>query len=426
MAASTLGPAPVWRISNGRIDRLIVFARLGDEIHPAGEIVLQGGARVRQGFFRYARTWLDHAERRPLAPLRLPLRRTPIDGVPHEVPLPFYDAGPDGWGKAILAYAWPSQTFGMGEFLAATGDERTGDLRFGPSPEEGPQKWAPTEEPAVNLPAGTETLDELLTAARALEEGHADRHHVHLLLRSGADVGGARPKARIRHRERGWIAKFPALGDPFDDPRVEGACLALAHACGIDASESEWIQIERRSVLLVRRFDRGEGERPLAYCSAATLLGQAAIDYATDHSYADIAARARSSGIRPCEDELFRRLLFNCFIHNTDDHLRNHAFVLEQSEWALSPAFDLVPHLTERLVLRPGRDIAPTPDPTMALGAHPQFGLSRVRARTIYDEVATGMAALSDVLARFEVSMNDRNVLAQMMPHAFAPPALDP
>jgi serine/threonine-protein kinase HipA len=415
----------VWQTSDGRLERIIVFSSLGGETLPVGEIVFQGRGRVRQSFFRYARSWFAHPERRPLSPVGLPLRRKGIQGDPHEIPLPFYDAGPDGWGKTVLQYAWPNQIFGMAEFLAAAGDQRTGDLRFGPSPEAGPQRWTPNGEPLVDLPASEQSLEDLLAAAQAVEDGRAEPGHVRLLLGSGADVGGARPKARVRRSDgTSWIAKFPAAGDPFDDPKIEAVCLELARGCGILSSECEVIQIAKRSVLLVRRFDREAGDRPLGYCSAATLLGQAATGYSTNYSYSDVAAKARAAGIEPCEQELFRRVLFNCFISNTDDHLRNHAFVRDGDGWRLSPAFDLVPHRERRLVLRPGRRLDPLPNPVLAIDAHPEFGLTRDEAERIYDQTADGLKQLSRHLDEFEVAARDRDTVSEMMPAAFNPPAL--
>jgi serine/threonine-protein kinase HipA len=153
-------------------------------------------------------------------------------------------------------------------------------------------------------------------------------------------------------------------------------------------------------------------------------LGQAATGYSTNYSYSDVAAKARAAGIEPCEQELFRRVLFNCFISNTDDHLRNHAFVRDGDGWRLSPAFDLVPHRERRLVLRPGRRLDPLPNPVLAIDAHPEFGLTRDEAERIYDQTADGLKQLSRHLDEFEVAARDRDTVSEMMPAAFNPPAL--
>ncbi|WP_158930172.1 HipA N-terminal domain-containing protein [Acidisphaera sp. S103] len=100
---------------------------------------------MRSSTFRYAQSWLD-ANGGEIDPIHLPLRRGAFRSDPStktEVPLPFLDAAPDGWGRSILTAAFPKQHFGDGEFLAATGNERTGELRFGPSPDMLPERWTP-------------------------------------------------------------------------------------------------------------------------------------------------------------------------------------------------------------------------------------------------------------------------------------------
>lgn len=417
-------PISNWPVSkSGRIDRLVVFSMAGPTPRPVGELLFEGTAVARPSVFRYARSWLSDPEAPPLDPLGLPKRPKAVRSHPYELPLVLYDAGPDGWGKAVLANAYPNTIFGMAEFLAAAGEDRTGDLGFGPAPEEGPRRFVP-EEPLITPPDGMETLESLVEAAEALDEGRAEKHHLAMLLRSSADVGGARPKARVRRsaEDIGAIAKFPARGDAFDEPRVEAVCLSLADACGIDVPPHEIVSIAGRSVLLVERFDRGPDGSRLGCISAATLLGQPPGEYATRFTYPDMAIKARVAGMAPCEAPIFRRLLFNAFINNTDDHTRNHAFVRDAGGWRMSPAFDLVPHRHKRLVMRPGRGIDPVPDPRVVFAAWPEFGLSRTEADAVAAEMVAGMARLGELLDRFEVTARDRAVLADCIPHALAPP----
>jgi len=423
MGAKRPAGGRMWPISeDGRLDRLVVFAPLGGGAAPVGELVFEGRERSRS-FFRYARSWLENArERLSLAPV-LPLRARAVASTPHALPLFFYDAAPDGWGKAVLTFAYPAQAWGMGEFLAAAGDDRTGDLSFGPDPD-GPERFVPG--PAmIESPEQEASLEDLMAAAQAVEEGRPRQHHLDLLFRGSADIGGARPKTRIRRDGRSWIAKFPALGDVFDDPRLEAVCLDLAGACGLEAPGHDVIRVAGRSVLLVERFDRGPQEQRHGYMSAATLVGQPPGEYASASSYADLAATARERGIRPCEAELFRRLLFNCFIHNTDDHLRNHAFLRCGREWALSPVFDIVPNRQRRLVLAPAPGFLPEPDPLSAFRAHAHFRLDQRAAAAIYDEVVAGLADLLQAFDRREVTARDRETVLSMVPFAVNPPALN-
>ena len=422
MAAGKREGAPVWPTSKeGRLDRLVSFVLVDGVPVPVGELMFEGRERTKS-FFRYAGSWLENRTARfALTPV-LPLRPRALNSAPHAVPLSFYDAAPDGWGKAILAFAYPEQTWGMAEFLAAAGDDRTGDLLFGPDPA-GPERFVP-DQAVIDVPEEDASLDALLEAAEAMDQGQPRRHHLDLLFRGSADVGGARPKTRIRRNGRSWIAKFPAQGDVFDDPRLEAVCLDLAQACGIEAPEHEVIRVAGRSVLLVDRFDRGPAGQRFGYMSAATLVGQPPSDYATSSSYAEVAALAREKGIQPCESQLFRRLLFNCFIHNTDDHLRNHAFLRRGEAWALSPVFDVVPCRQGRLVLAPAPGFSPEPDPLEAFAAHARFRLDRRAAGEIYHEVVDGLKSLAQALDRREVTDSDRKTALAMMPFALNPQIL--
>lgn len=347
-----------WQTSkDGRLERLVAFATVEGAAVPIGELTFEGRSR-RVSTFRYARSWLQRPGSWPVAPIGLPLRAKATSSLALEVPLPLYDAMPDGWGKEVLVRAFPNQVFGAGEFLAAAGDDRVGDLRFGPSPD-GPVQWEP-DHPMLAVPDGEEGLEALQAAAEAIDEGRETVTHLHLLYRNSADLGGARPKTRLRRPDGSrWIAKFRAQGDAFDYPRIEAACLTAARASGVNVPDHEVVEVAGRGVLLVRRFDRvGEAGR-LGYMSAATLMGTDTTAYATSTSYAEIAAKAREIGVVPCEGELFRRLLVNCLLHNTDDHLRNHAFLRTGQTWCLSPAFDIVPCRTPRLVVRPAPKIDP-------------------------------------------------------------------
>jgi len=153
------------------------------------------------------------------------------------------------------------------------------------------------------------------------------------------------------------------------------------------------------------------------------MMGVTHTGYATNETYASLATKARQNGVVPCEAELFRRMLFNCFVHNTDDHLRNHGFLRDGARWRLSPGFDLVPDRRERLVLAPAKGILPVPDPLVTFASYPAFGLSREEALVIYGEIADGMAAVGDTLDAYEVSRTDREVLAARWAKVYSPPA---
>ena len=412
----------MWQISKGRINRLVVFKWVGNSYRPIGELNFEGGGRVRSGRFVYARSWLASPDRVPVDPIGLPLRRGHVAGAPNEIPLAFYDVGPDGWGKEVLAAAFPMLHLGMAEYLALGSLQRTGDLAFGPEPDV-PVTWVPEDKPLLTLPREADALEDLLEAAEAVETGDPTEGHLHLLFRASADVGGARPKARLRHDGAEWIAKFPAWGDPFDDPRVEAVCLDLADAAGIKVPERQLRVIGPKTVRLVRRFDRtAEGDR-YGYLSAATLLKHSATAYHTSRTYVDIAVVARTIGVAEPEPEIYRRLLVNSFLHNTDDHLRNMAFLSDGKGWRISPAFDLVPHRMGRHVCAPASGVSPEHNPHSAAAAYAAFGLAIEEARSIFDEVVTAMRGAPKILEAREVSSKDRTTITPLLQACFEPPA---
>src|SRR5579859_5873622 len=122
MVARERGCEMAWRTSDDRLDWLVIFATRGGQPVPMGALTFEGGNRVRQSFFRYARSWVERADARPASAVGVPLGAKAIPSTPFAVPLPFYDSMPDGWGKRILTLAFPNNIMGAGEFLAAAGD----------------------------------------------------------------------------------------------------------------------------------------------------------------------------------------------------------------------------------------------------------------------------------------------------------------
>ncbi len=375
----------MWRLSDaGLIERLVVFKHLGGARVPAGEIVVEGAGSGRFGRFAYAGSYLAQADRRPIDPVCLPFGPRFRSPMPERDHLASHDAGPNGWGEGVLDRDFPSLRLGVPEELALGGLRRTGDLAFGPTPD-GPASWRPDEEFLVTLPDDVDDVEALLAAVAAVDDGEEDRHHLALLVRTSADVGDARPKARLRHGEADWIAKFPAWGDRFDDPRVEAACLEVAEAAGIPTPPRRLLEIAGRAILLVGRFDRGEGGRPFTYLSAGTLLGEPSVDYTTTRTYADMAEVALRIGARDAPREAFKRLPLGSRIRNNDDHLRNRCFIDDGTGWRVSPVFHTVLQVGgSRHMCAPTRELGPAWNPTRAFEAH----IGRAEAEAIGDVVA--------------------------------------
>lgn len=413
----------MWQISDDhRLERLVVFAYDGISPIPAGELLFSGQDR-RQGRFRYAESWLKRKDSFPLSAVDLPLKRG-MHACNGRVPLSFHDAMPDGWGKSIIERAFPHQVFGDAEFLAACGLNRTGALNFGPDPYLAPQRWFPSEDPMLDLVDGDADIERLLNAAAAADDGNPDKSDLYFLFRDSADIGGARPKARVHLDGKSWIAKFPTRDDRFDEAKLEAICLDIARQAGVDTPATKVIEVAGRTVFLIERFDRGNSGERYGYMSAATLVGQNPYEYTTSATYAEVASDARKFGIIPCEEELFRRMLVNAFVHNTDDHLRNHAFLRKDKKWQLSPVFDVVPTGTPRLTLAPGRNISPRPNPASAFEAYRQFKLAKSDAEKIYDAVSRSARCLPDLYDKYKVVSADRDFLAGRLQYALNPPVL--
>jgi serine/threonine-protein kinase HipA len=197
-------------------------------------------------------------------------------------------------------------------------------------------------------------LRELEAASLALErdENNAARaadEWLRMLIAPGGSLGGARPKASVVDPEgRLWIAKFPSVRDDHDMGAWELVLHALAQACGLDMPESLTRRFAHpQHTFLVKRFDRtGEGRR-LHFASALTLTGRKEGDDAsTGASYLELARVLIDHGASPAADlrELWSRIVFSMLVSNTDDHLRNHGFILAPGRgWRLAPAFDINP-----------------------------------------------------------------------------------
>jgi serine/threonine-protein kinase HipA len=208
------------------------------------------------------------------------------------------------------------------------------------------------------------------------------------LLKHGGSLGGARPKTTIVHEKKRYLAKFPALGDDHDVELLEKCILDLAQLCGIEVPLSLLIPLGHGHALLVSRFDR-EGligqETKKHYLSASALMN---IPYESHlGSYHEFANILRRISIQPAKDleQLFLRLVFNLFIDNTDDHVKNHGVLhVGQGQYRLSPAFDMVMQMTnlgyQELAIMPSKHHSKM---SYAFEIAPLLGLSNVQAKNI-------------------------------------------
>jgi serine/threonine-protein kinase HipA len=321
-------------------DRAYVHAYVPGAAKPAlaGQVIVM--ATGNDGFcrFKYAREWLDAAHAYPLDPEILPLEDRAFESQPGwEVFGAMRDAGPDYWGRKLVERKQNRLGLGELEFLLAAGDERTGALAFS------------TERAytAGASPPAFSQLARLSDAAARVERDEPVPVELLSLLGVGTGtLGGMRPKATVERDGVLWVAKFPSREDRYSITRWEFGTLVLARACGLRVPEHRLESVGEHAILLTARFDRrGDAIRQRAhYLSGLTMLGLHERDYGRG-SYADLALWLRRHGSTPGEDvpELFRRMVFNVLVGNTDDHLRNHAVIDFGDGYRLSPLFDVMP-----------------------------------------------------------------------------------
>lgn len=253
------------------------------------------------------------------------------------------DVAPDRWGRRLIRRREGRDLAESDYVLGVCDLTRQGALRLKTDPE-GDFEAPETEDVA---PPWT-TLRRLEDSARHLDaddHGAEEERWLRDLFRPGSSLGGARPKANVTAPDGSlWIAKFPSVKDERDVGRLEYETSLLARKAGLNVPETKCQKLSKSgTTFFSRRFDRA-GSRRIHYASAMTMLG--ASDGEDNHSYLEIAAWLAQNSAAPEEDlrELWGRMAFSQLVGNTDDHLRNHGFLLTSSGWRLAPMFDVNPN----------------------------------------------------------------------------------
>ena len=273
----------------------------------------------------------------------------------------FLDSAPDRWGRLLMRrreaqtareekrkerLLWES------DYLMGVYDgHRMGALRFRLKPD-GPFL---DDNKGLASPPWT-SLRELEHASLELEKDGAekDRNYgkwLRMLIAPGASLGGARPKASVVDEKGGlWIAKFPSSHDEFDMGAWEEVVHRLAVQSHVTTSGAlSRIFNSRHRTFLIKRFDRTDTHERIHFASAMTLLQRSEGDDAsTGASYLELAEFLIRQGAEPDRDleQLWRRIVFFICVSNSDDHLRNHGFLLHPTGWRLAPAYDMNPVAT--------------------------------------------------------------------------------
>lgn len=282
---------------------------------------------------KYAESWIRAgfplSEDLPLTNLEhLPRKRDTAAGAVD-------DARPDRWGEQIIRLLDRPPRFSLLEYLYYAGDDRFGALGVSLSE----TIYQPREIGPLPKLSDVDAVHEVVRRVFAKEPVDARQKR---LIAPGVTMGGARPKALFQLDSEEWILKFAEADRPAE-PLIEHAAMTLAALAGVTVAETRPIPFKNGIALAIRRFDRAAGQRLHALSANVALQASG-----SELSYPDLALLLRRRG--PVElhrdqmREIFRRLVFNILIDNTDDHEKNHAILVrEDQQYVLAPAFDVLP-----------------------------------------------------------------------------------
>ena len=336
----------------------------------------------------------------------------------------FADSLPDRWGRTlilrreqILAMEEKRPVRRLTEFDFLTGIDdytRIGGFRY---------KIDPTGEfintsNKLQIPPKTE-IKELVRASNEIELSEEkntlpQKKWLFQLIQPGTSLGGARPKATIIDENKHlYIAKFPSRNDLYDVGLWEHLSHLLAKESGLNCSESKVIKAGNKyHTLLSKRFDRTADNKRIHYASAMTMLGlKDGCNADTGNGYLDIVNYI----IKNCCNvdfnlkELYRRVAFNISIGNSDDHFRNHGFLLTPQGWTLSPAFDINPSLSKEQSLLINSYTAKS-DLNILLDSCEEYMLNHNTAKQIIEEVLKGISKWKLLANKINIPQSEQNI----------------
>lgn len=366
----------------------------------AGDPVVAGridGSRETYDF-TYGRSYLSRDDAIPLYLPELPLRRGRIAPAPN-LPIAgcLRDAGPDAWGQRVILARRLGRLDARSDtgalsvltYLLESASDRIGGLDFQRSATQYVSR-------AAELP----TLQQMQDAAERLSAGETLPPALAEALLRGTSIGGARPKVTLLDDTgRPVIAKLSTQTDTYPVVKYEAVAMTLATRVGVNAAPTRLVSSLGKDVLLVDRFDRpGAGRRTLMV-SAMTILELEEFTGARYASYLDLADHVRARFTDPTRTlaELFRRVVVNICVSNTDDHARNHAAFWDGTALTLTPAYDISPSLrsgdtaTQAMALtRDGRRASRL---ELCRDSAAEYLLTPAAANDIIDEVVAGIEA---------------------------------
>jgi serine/threonine-protein kinase HipA len=402
-----------------------VHISLAGTTFPVGRLWCHNSKGRESASFEYHNDWLRQQERFALEPI-LQLTKGPFHTQANmNIFGSIGDSAPDRWGRLLMRRnetkkaktenKTPRTLFEADYLLAVNDEARQGALRFS-DPSSG-EFLSPNNEmaipPLIDLPR-------LLNASERFLDENESAQDLKLLLAPGSSIGGARPKASIRDNDGDLaIAKFPKKDDEYNIIVWEAIALTLAKKAKINVPSWRLEAILKKSVLILKRFDRNQHHR-IPFLSAMSMLG--ALSHET-HSYLEINYALEQNGAAPGTDmeELWRRIVFNVLISNTDDHLRNHGFLYERFKgWRLSPIYDINPtpiEIKPRILTTMIDFYDASASLELALSVREDFRISKERAILIIKEVAHAVSQWRNVAAGFGLARSEMDRMSSAFEH---------
>lgn len=397
---------------------ILAYADLDGIAHLVGRLWVRRARNRESATFEYAPQWLANPARFALEPA-LALGGGP-QHTQHGRALfgAFGDSAPDRWGRKLIqrderhranAEGRAIRSLSEADYLLGVADvARQGAMRFKLTED------APFLADGRAIPPLIQ-LGELLHAAMRVAADEDDDSDLRLVLAPGSSLGGARAKASVIDQAGQLsIAKFPQADDPFPVMQWEAVALDLAHRAGIDVPTWRLERIADRTALLLHRFDR-QGDTRVPFLSAMSMIGAADNE---EHSYLEIVDAIRAYGAQPERDcaQLWRRIVFNIMIANTDDHLRNHGFLYAgKGGWCLSPAYDLNPtpaDIRPRVLSLAIDEADDTGSLDVALSIARQCGLKLKDAREIVTEVQEAVSQWPQMASAYGLTLREMERMA--------------
>lgn len=338
----------------------------------------------------------------------------------------FSDALPDRWGRTLInrreqilakEEKRPVRRLSSFDYLIGIEDfSRMGAFRF----KESMNEEHINASEVLRIPPLTD-IRELIAASSEIEKSEDENRLPEMrwiaqLVQPGSSLGGARPKASVIDENRIlYIAKFPSRKDDYDVGLWEHFSHLLAKKAGVNAAETRVISTsDKYHTLLSRRFDRREDGKRIHFASAMTLLGLNDGDNAnTGNGYLDMVdfILQNCTNVEDNLKELYRRVAFNICIGNTDDHFRNHGFLLTAKGWTLSPAYDMNPTLNEYQSLLINSHSNKS-DLNELLNACEEYMLQKQSAQQIISEVLNAVKEWQSLATRLGIAKSEQERFA--------------